>query len=190
MPGDAGVTVVTMLVCLFFIAYEAAGASRARHSLRPLTKRVRKFLANLARMGGEIAKPWLRTMLRFESTASSPRPVYAGGFAGLQCQSAEALAKAGTRGPITPNGVVATRSLSKSSTPSGTSAARRGSPRPVRNCALGGDDVEGLRKMARSRYTFVAIATNISGTDMNFPLLFSPLKIGPYRLKHRRCGRL
>jgi hypothetical protein len=50
MPGDAGVTVVTMLVCLFFIAYEAAGASRARHSLRPLTKRVRKVLANLGRI--------------------------------------------------------------------------------------------------------------------------------------------
>jgi hypothetical protein len=26
-----------------------------------------------------------------------PRPVYAGGFAGVQCQSAEALAKAGKR---------------------------------------------------------------------------------------------
>ena len=86
---------------------------------------------------------------------SSLRPVYAGGFAGLQCQSAEALAKAGTRGPITPNG-----------------------------CC--GDAVA----QQRCRYTFVAIATNISGTDMNFPLLFSPLKIGCYQLKHRRCGRL
>jgi len=36
MPGRSGVTVVTMLVCLFFITHEAAGASRARHSLRPL----------------------------------------------------------------------------------------------------------------------------------------------------------
>src|SRR5258706_9420243 len=35
MPGRSGVTVVTMLVCLFF-THEAAGASRARHSLRPL----------------------------------------------------------------------------------------------------------------------------------------------------------
>src|SRR5437588_578648 len=35
MPGDAGVTVVTMLVCFLFFACEAAGASRARHSLRP-----------------------------------------------------------------------------------------------------------------------------------------------------------
>src|SRR5213595_996738 len=36
MPGEPGVTVVTMLVCFFIFACEAAGASRARHSLRPL----------------------------------------------------------------------------------------------------------------------------------------------------------
>ena len=36
MPGDSGVTVVTTLVCSFYFAYEAAGASSARHSLRPL----------------------------------------------------------------------------------------------------------------------------------------------------------
>jgi hypothetical protein len=36
MPGDPGVTVVTMLVCFFHIAREAAGAAGARHSLRPL----------------------------------------------------------------------------------------------------------------------------------------------------------
>jgi hypothetical protein len=30
------VTVVTMLVCFFIFAREAAGASSARHSLRPL----------------------------------------------------------------------------------------------------------------------------------------------------------
>src|SRR5213596_3552748 len=36
MPGVTGVTVVTTLVCLFFITHEAAGASSARHSLRPL----------------------------------------------------------------------------------------------------------------------------------------------------------
>src|SRR5467141_3397885 len=35
MPGETGVTVVTMLVCLFYFACEAAGASSARHSLRP-----------------------------------------------------------------------------------------------------------------------------------------------------------
>jgi len=37
----SGVTVVTMLVCLFFITHEAAGASSARHSLRPLIFRRR-----------------------------------------------------------------------------------------------------------------------------------------------------
>src|ERR1700688_4083113 len=36
MPGVSGVTVVTMLVWLFFFAHQAAGASSARHSLRPL----------------------------------------------------------------------------------------------------------------------------------------------------------
>jgi hypothetical protein len=36
MPGETGVTVVTTLVCLFYFACEAAGASSARHSLRPL----------------------------------------------------------------------------------------------------------------------------------------------------------
>jgi len=39
MPGDPGVTVVTMLVCLFPFAHEAAGASSTRHSLRPLSTR-------------------------------------------------------------------------------------------------------------------------------------------------------
>jgi hypothetical protein len=37
MPGVSGVTVVTMLVCFnLTTAREAAGASSARHSLRPL----------------------------------------------------------------------------------------------------------------------------------------------------------
>src|ERR1700687_402040 len=36
MPGETGVTVVTTLVCSFYFACEAAGASSARHSLRPL----------------------------------------------------------------------------------------------------------------------------------------------------------
>ena len=42
MPGVSGVTVVTMLVCSFYFACEAAGASSARHSLRPLIGRGRK----------------------------------------------------------------------------------------------------------------------------------------------------
>src|SRR3954447_22164559 len=36
MRGVSGVTVVTTLVCFLIFACEAAGASRARHSLRPL----------------------------------------------------------------------------------------------------------------------------------------------------------
>src|SRR5260370_35875466 len=40
MSGETGVTVVTMLVCSFYFACEAAGASCARHSLRPLGRTV------------------------------------------------------------------------------------------------------------------------------------------------------
>ena len=50
MPGETGVTVVTMLVCLFFITHEAAGALSARHFLRPLISEGGTFLANLARI--------------------------------------------------------------------------------------------------------------------------------------------
>jgi hypothetical protein len=49
MPGDSGVTVVTMLVCLFYFAREAAGASSARHSLRLLIFRGQHVPAKLAR---------------------------------------------------------------------------------------------------------------------------------------------
>jgi len=49
MPGDSGVTVVTMLVCLFYFACEAAGASCARHSLRPLIFQGQDFQEKLAR---------------------------------------------------------------------------------------------------------------------------------------------
>ena len=50
MPGCSAGPVVTMLVCfLFDLAREAAGASRARHSLRPLSKRERTKRSNLAR---------------------------------------------------------------------------------------------------------------------------------------------
>jgi hypothetical protein len=36
MSGETDVTVVTTLVCFFIFARKAAGASDARHSLRPL----------------------------------------------------------------------------------------------------------------------------------------------------------
>jgi hypothetical protein len=56
MPGCSGVTVVTTLVCLFF-THEAAGASRARHSLRPLMFRRRDVPGKpRAKTRGEIAK--------------------------------------------------------------------------------------------------------------------------------------
>jgi tripartite-type tricarboxylate transporter receptor subunit TctC len=45
----SGVTVVTMLVCFFHFAREAAGALGARHSLRPLNSEDRIFPAKLAR---------------------------------------------------------------------------------------------------------------------------------------------
>src|SRR5467141_26115 len=49
MPGRSGVTVVTMLVCLFYFACEAAGASSARHSLRPLILEGATLRVKLAR---------------------------------------------------------------------------------------------------------------------------------------------
>jgi hypothetical protein len=48
MPGDPGVTVVTNS-CAIFIAREAAGASGAQHSLRPLISQGQEFKAKLAR---------------------------------------------------------------------------------------------------------------------------------------------
>jgi len=48
MPGVSGVTVVTMLVCFFHFAREAAGALRARHSLRPLSSEEGRLAAKLA----------------------------------------------------------------------------------------------------------------------------------------------
>src|SRR5467141_1559019 len=59
MPGETGVTVVTMLVCLFYFACEAAGASRARHSLRPLISRGERLRHNSGISCREIADPYL-----------------------------------------------------------------------------------------------------------------------------------
>src|SRR5882724_5667695 len=46
MPGASGVTVVTTLVCSLHFACEAAGAARARHSLRPLIREGAVLLIN------------------------------------------------------------------------------------------------------------------------------------------------
>jgi hypothetical protein len=43
MPGEIGVTVVDLLAVLFIFAREAAGATSARHSLRPLFLRGTKL---------------------------------------------------------------------------------------------------------------------------------------------------
>ena len=50
MPDDSGVTVVTTLVWFYFFPREAAGASRARHSLRPLMFRWLHVRANLRKI--------------------------------------------------------------------------------------------------------------------------------------------
>jgi hypothetical protein len=55
MPGESGVTVVTTLVCFFTFAREAAGASSARHSLRPLMFRAEGSNQNSRGTSGEIA---------------------------------------------------------------------------------------------------------------------------------------
>ncbi len=74
MPGQTGVTVVTMLVCFFIVAYEAAGALDARHSLRPLISEAKE----------SSSKPRARRaagMRRCLST-SRPRSVVMPGLAG------------------------------------------------------------------------------------------------------------
>src|SRR5690348_127501 len=59
MPGTPGVIRGELLVCFQFFAHEAAGAPRARHSLRPFECQGRIVLHELARNScGEIAKPW------------------------------------------------------------------------------------------------------------------------------------
>src|SRR5260370_25306758 len=55
MPGVSGVTVVTNARA-FYTTRAAAGASSARHSLRPLIFRRREVRAKLAYLRGEIAK--------------------------------------------------------------------------------------------------------------------------------------
>jgi len=58
MPGVSGVTVVTN-ACAFYTTHAAAGASSARHSLRPLISESATFRQNSREMRGEIAKLWL-----------------------------------------------------------------------------------------------------------------------------------
>jgi hypothetical protein len=69
MPGDSGVTVVTTLVCYLHTAHEAAGASGARHSLRPLISRAGCFLQNSGARRGEIARLCLGVIARSQRVA-------------------------------------------------------------------------------------------------------------------------
>src|SRR5260370_15162000 len=62
MPGDPGVTVVTNSR-VFYTTREAAGASSARHSLRPLQLRRRKVQVKLAQTCGGIAKLCRQAMM-------------------------------------------------------------------------------------------------------------------------------
>jgi hypothetical protein len=57
MPGDSGVTVVTVTAgAAVFSARQAAGASSARHSLRPFLKGQDVFRQTSRETRGEIAK--------------------------------------------------------------------------------------------------------------------------------------
>ena len=71
MPGETGVTVVTTLVCLLFFARETAGASSARHSLRPLNFRWLYTMQNSRVSRGEIAEVWVRGGIADASDAAS-----------------------------------------------------------------------------------------------------------------------
>jgi hypothetical protein len=62
MPGVSGVTVVTNARA-FYTTRAAAGASGARHSLRPLMKEGGNSKQNSRGTCGEIAKLYLRTTL-------------------------------------------------------------------------------------------------------------------------------
>jgi hypothetical protein len=66
MPGDSGVTVVTN-ARVFYPPRAAAGASSARHSLRPLMSEGRTSRSKLARRRGEIAKLWPEMTAPFEN---------------------------------------------------------------------------------------------------------------------------
>src|SRR5260370_42541502 len=71
MPGETGVTVVTMLVCFIYFAREAAGALSARHSLRPLLLGAAKqFLQTSGASRREIAESHLTIAVIARSKAT------------------------------------------------------------------------------------------------------------------------
>jgi hypothetical protein len=83
MPGEAGVTVVTMLVCFFILHARPRGASSARHSLRPLNFRRLYVWQNSRGTRGEIAEPWVNYARR--------HCAHDNGIAGLHPSSREAV---------------------------------------------------------------------------------------------------
>jgi hypothetical protein len=66
-PGVSGEPVVTMLVCFIQFAYEAAGASRTRLSLRPRFSRDEEFIHNSGASRREKAEVCLAVIARSES---------------------------------------------------------------------------------------------------------------------------
>src|SRR5258705_12152104 len=78
MPGRSGVTVVTMLVCLFFITHEAAGASSVRHSLRPLILLGERFCTTRAHCAAGTRSRMFLRCLTVESAPSHPTPSFRG----------------------------------------------------------------------------------------------------------------
>src|SRR5436309_15725481 len=63
MPGNPGEPVVTMLVCFFIFAREAAGALGARHSPRPLSFQRAAWLRKTRARCGENAEVCVRAQL-------------------------------------------------------------------------------------------------------------------------------
>jgi hypothetical protein len=87
----SGVTVVTN-ARVTYTTRAAAGASGARHSLRPLISDGQGFLANLAHVGGENAKLCLRVTRLFEIRIRSKHYAHA--------TSSTVIARAGGRSSI------------------------------------------------------------------------------------------
>jgi hypothetical protein len=88
MPGRSGVTVVTTLVCLFFITHEAAGASSARHSLRPLISESGTSTANLGQNMQRDRETMFAVIARSEATKQSTLPLRLHGLLRGACHRA------------------------------------------------------------------------------------------------------
>jgi hypothetical protein len=84
MPGETGVTVVTMLVCFLLFTHEAAGASSARHSLRPLIFRERDVDSKIIRpRDREVVFEIAATSLRGAKRRSNPAFLFRAANSGL-----------------------------------------------------------------------------------------------------------